>query len=269
MLKENTKENFQLVINEIMNGKKCLSYSALSKFLQSPKHFMFYKTEKVVTKSMEQGKMFHLACLEPDKFKNRYWILDDTDKCKEIGGKSPRSTKLYKSWLLEKKSENQGKELIKKEDYDVFINMSKALRYNNATSSFFKNAIDFEKKFKFEYNNFVISGSIDIVGEDNNGKYIIDLKKVTDSSFQKIKWDIDTMNYDLQGYIYSAAENCSRYYLIYIDTACNITVVKFLPETIDRGFNKFDFSIEKFIECAEQDLWNSSYEFYNNGYYNY
>lgn len=257
------ESNFAQRVNDVMNGVKAESYSGLSKLLKSPRHYKEYRDGVIEqTKAMKEGIMFHMACLEPEKFAEKYWVLDDLEKCDEIGGAKPRSTKAYKEWVQEQDSLNSGRERVSKEDYDTFMRMSNALQFNSATKKLMAGLIEKEKAIEFEYDGFKIRGKIDGVGDS----YILDLKKAANSEFKKVKWDIKDMNYDMQGAIYSHAVNKADYYLIYIDKACNILVVKLSKETIEQGWEKFETALSSFQECAEQDLWNGSYEFYNGGY---
>ena len=116
-------EEFYQEIDSIMQGKAALSFSSLKAFRQSPKHFYNYKFDKETTKAMTEGKMFHLAILEPEKFKSEYWVLDDSAKVTEIGGGNPRATKIYKEWVAEQVTKNEGKEMISKQDYDLYLGM--------------------------------------------------------------------------------------------------------------------------------------------------
>lgn len=264
--------DFNTYIEQIMQGERALSYSSLMAFIKSPKHFYEYKTKKEVTKAMEDGKRFHMACLQPDEFKNKYWILDDEEKCNELingGAKSPRATKEYKEWKLEQELKNEGKELISKDDFDTFTRMSEALRKNTASGIFMNNLESVEEYFEFETDGFTICGYIDGRGKNEDCKFKIDLKKVVDSSYEKIRWDIEKSCLHMQGGIYSKAIPHENYYLIYIDVGCNITVVRLMDEALERGYSRFEFALAKFHECAETDSWMSSYEFYNGGLINY
>ncbi len=258
-----TKETiFQKKIEQIMNKEKGLSYSALRAFLQSPKHFFRYKTAPKTTKAMEDGKIFHMSILEPVEFENNYWVLDDTEKVKKIGGAKPRGTNEYKTWLQKQIAQNQGKERISIQDYNLYKEMEKYLRTCSATRDLMSGLSETEKSISFEYNDFLITGKIDGLG--NN--YILDLKKVANADFNKVRWSIRDNNYDLQAAIYSAYTGIYNYYLIFIDNDINVTVVKLSKETLQTGFNKLDNSLIEFRRCAEEDLFLSSYEFYNRGF---
>ena len=259
---------FQQIIDDIMNGKRNLSYSALSSFLKSPKHFYRYKMEKKVTDAMEAGKMFHMAVLEPEKFKKEYWVLDDAEKCAEIGGAKPRATKKYKEWLVEH-YQTQGGQMISASDYETFMDMSEAISTNPSTKPIMDGLTATEEKFEYETDGFKFVGYKDGVGEDEEGKYLIDLKKVANADFNKVKWTIRDNNYDMQAGLYCKASGVNRFKLIFIDNDCNITVVNLLPETLEAGYNKFEYAIQSFQMCAETDAWMQSYDFYNGGFVNY
>ena len=255
-------EEFNKEIEQIMNGEKHLSFSALKAFMQSPKHFYAYKMDRETTKAMEAGKLFHMAILEPEKFKETYWVLDDSSKILEIGGSNPRATKVYKEWVQEQDSKNKGKERISKEDYDLYLSMGEYLNQNNATKFLMSELTEKESDFEFEHAGFLIKGKIDGLGSD----YIIDLKKVADASYKKVRWIIEDMMYDMQSGIYCFSKRIKKYYLIFIDSSCNITVVKLNETTIQNGFGKFEIALDEFRRCAEEDKFYSSYEFFNGGY---
>lgn len=255
-------ELFRTEIEQIFNKEKHLSFSALKAFLESPKHFYRYKTEKKTTKAMEEGSQFHMAILEPEKFIEKYFVFDDSEKVLEIGGGNPRATTKYKDWKQEELNKNIGRELISKEDYELYLEMGEYLKVCSSTSHLISGLIYKEKDFEFEHEDLIVKGKIDGEGID----YLIDLKKVADAKYSKVKWNIYDMYYHMQGAIYTAAANKPNYYLIFIDSSINVTVVKITKETLDIGFVAFEFALKEFRRCLEEDAFNSSYEFYNNGF---
>lgn len=261
-LAEKRNEDFYREIDFIMCGKSALSFSSLKAFRQSPKHFYHYKSDKETTKAMNEGKMFHLAILEPEKFESEYWVLDDSAKVLEIGGGNPRLTKVYKEWVIEQVEKNKGKEMISKSNHDLYLGMGEYLMKCSATRDLMAGLTEKETSIEFYCSDLLINGRIDGAGKD----YLIDLKKVADASFKKVKWIINDMFYDMQGAIYCHATRKAKYYLIFIDPSCNVTVVKLSEETLKNGFGSFTVALEEFKRCAEEDLFQSSYEFYNNGF---
>lgn len=265
------------MIQQIMTGESHLSFSALKAFLDSPKHFYKYKMEKETTEAMEKGKRFHMAVLEPEKFDKTYWVFDDTEKVNEIlangyldakGVKksttSPRSVKPYKEWKSEVLASNIDREHIDKAEYETYTKMRNYLYLNEQTKPLMEGLKHKEKAFEFNQDGFVIKGQIDGEGDD----YTIDLKKVADAKYKKIRWTIIDDLHHMQAAIYPTAAKKSKHLNIYIDEGCNVTVINFQESKLQEGFELFEFSLEKFTECAEGDMWQCSYDFYNGGYVN-
>lgn len=257
-------EDFNNVVEKIMRGEKALSYSSLKQFLESPRHFKRFITDDTTTKAMEEGKRFHMAVLENEKFIEKYWCLDDTEKIKEIGGGNPRATNVYKAWIQEQKSKKEGCEMIHVDEWNMYMNMMDSLHKNSETKQMMESLTSKEYFRSIDFEGLKINMKIDGLSSD----LVIDLKKVENSKYNKIKWKIFDEYYDMQGGLYAYATGINNYKLIFIDPESNITVVRLMESTLEQGFGKFKMAISKFIECAEQDLWNSSYEFWNGGYIN-
>jgi len=258
----NENKEFQEVLRRINEGEKALSYSALSSFLKSPSHYYKYVMEKETTPAMEEGKRFHMAMLEPELFKKSYFVLEDAEKVNELiegGAKSPRATKDYKEWKAKQIQKNIGRELINLEEWQTYEKMIEKLKYHSVCKDLlFGEGGENEKDFEYIELDYKIRGKID----RRTDTFTVDLKKVADASYQKVKWDIERMNYDLQTVIYSKSNKTNKHYLVYIDKGCNITVVEVTPETISAWEVKYDFAIESFSRCLEEDKWNMSYDFW-------
>lgn len=83
-----------------------ISKSGLSLILKSPLHYWNrylnpWREEQTITPALFNGTAIHAALFEPEVFAKTYIFFDDTEKCKEIGGKSPRATTKYKDWYAE------------------------------------------------------------------------------------------------------------------------------------------------------------------------
>lgn len=258
-------------LDKINNKEKALSYSPLSALLKSPSHYYRYVMEKETTEAMEKGKRFHMAILEPEKYKETYYIFDDTEKVNELltngyideKGKhitvsSPRSTTVYKNWKIEELKKYAGKEEISLDEHTMYMKMIQKLSEHSVCKDLLFGEGG-ENEVKFEYDDiFKISGVID----RKTPTYTLDLKKVKDAAYARVKWDIEQMNYDLQCAIYSKANKTKKHYLVFIDEGCNITVVEVIRETIERYMEKYLFALEAFQRCMETDSWNMSYDFY-------
>jgi len=182
------------------------------------------------------------------------------------------------SWVAEQDVINQGKERLSKQDYDTYMNMSNALNRNSSSKVLMNCLTEKEVGFEIEIDGFKLRGKVDGAGEITEAyavndldlivgeKFQIDLKKVADATYKKLRWNITDMNYDLQAGLYSSGRRISTYFLVFIDKMCNITVVKLSRDTLDSGYAKLENALSEFTRCAEENKWHASYEFFNGGY---
>lgn len=266
------KQEFFDEIDLIMSGEKALSYSALRQFNESPLHFYRYKTTPKTTNAMDEGIILHCMVLQPEIFKEKYFVLDDSKIVEELSKsfKNPRATKDYKSWALNEMKNAAGKDVVKLDVYNKLKYMSDYLSFNSATKIYIENIKEAEQPFEFEFEhegfNFKIKGYIDAFGENEKGRFIADLKKVDNAKYKKLRWKIEDDSLDLQSALYCYAKQVNNYALLCIDNDCNTNVIILDHNVITDGWNKFENSISEFIRCAEENAWLSSYEFYNGGH---
>ena len=92
-----------------------------------PRSLMNYlnqaKAKKKQTEAQIYGSAFHCAVLEPDELYKRFFVLDDAQICKSIGGKSPRSTNDYKAWKSAELLKHGGKQELDLSDYTDIMNL--------------------------------------------------------------------------------------------------------------------------------------------------
>lgn len=266
---------FAQEIDLIMSGEKHLSYSALSKFCESPLHFKRYKINKKFfpedqdTKAMEEGKIFHMCLLEPEKFMKKYMWMDDSDiveKLRKEGSKSPRSTKKYKEEVAKFLEARPGMEVLKKEDWQTYMAMSYAANKHIEAGPILKAMDSKESKFEYEHNGFKLLGFYDGEGSNYNGApFTGDAKKIASLVPKKLKWEIYDRRYHLQGGLYSLARNSRQHFLIFVDKSINVQVVQLENETLDDGIHLLETTLQNFEDCAAESRWNEGYEYYNGG----
>ncbi len=263
---------FKETVEEIMKGEKGLSFSSMMSFLKSPRHYYEYVVNKTTSKAMNEGKQFHMAILEPEKFKDTYFVLDDTEICEQLigeGARSPRSKKEYKEWKAEQLSINSDKEEIAIDLYSTFLRMGEVLKRNSATKKIMAGLTAKELRFEYEEDEMKIVGQIDGKGCFNSGvEFTMDLKKVADANWDKLRWKLQRdMHYYTQGGIYGTSQGVFNHFIICIDMNCHVKVVKVTEKTLKQAYEEeFLTGIEKFKQCAEEDRWSESYEFHQGKY---
>lgn len=249
------------IVNKLMTQEDHLSYSSLSCFKQSPQKFIDYKLGiKEETDAMQYGSMMHCLALEPDDFGNRYYVINDYEKCKEIGGAKPRSTKLYKEWYESEKAHAGTKTIVQLEDYSAAMVAANNIRHNRASARILQLAGEREKPMEWEYKNFRFKGFIDGSGE----KIIFDLKTCTDASPDKFQREIINRAYYLQAAMYLCAESKVKdYFIIAVDRKNGVSVHKLDHKLIEHGANEYNDLLDKFNHCILTDGFNQSFDFFS------
>jgi len=83
---EPKQEEKTQLIADLQSGNFHLSFSALSAFAISPRSFIAYKLqEKKTTKAMTLGQAVHCLVLEPDAFKDRFFVAPDVNGATKEG----------------------------------------------------------------------------------------------------------------------------------------------------------------------------------------
>lgn len=256
------KTKIDELVSRLLNGEEPLSYSSLSNFAESPKHFIEYKLEKKkTTDAMTFGQVVHCLVLEEGDFEKRYFIIDDTEQCNKIGGAKPRATKLYKAWLKDLISQNNGKELISPQCYLDAKAMQLSIKTNFPANNLLKQKGENEIKANWEYLNFKFRGFID---KYKAGKFILDLKTCADASPRKFQRDIISMDYHLQSAMYLTAVNEDvPYYLIAADKSGGVSVHLLDERLINLGRERYAFLMENLNRCILLDAFNRSFDFYS------
>lgn len=259
------------IINKILSQESGLSYSALSNFNESPRDFIKYKLRKVEpTEAMIYGSMLHCLVLEPTDFYKRYFVLDDENKKKEIGGAKPGGTSAYKEWVAQMRHNAGDRTLVTAQNFRIASQIALDVRFNDASRRVLELCPNREIKVKWEYGNFIWTGFKDMDGEGA----ICDLKSCSDANPKKFQRDIYYMDYDLQAAMYLKADAINRgddshravyekdFYWIAVDQKGGVSTHQCSKNLIDRGLKKYDYLIEKFSQCILEDKFDASYEFF-------
>lgn len=172
------------------------SKSFLNQFRKSPLHAWHYMhARKEATAAMRFGTMYH-AFID-GTYQGRY--VCDYEKCQEIGGASPRATKLYKEWVAE-----QTCEIVTVTEHEQVVAMIAQLRKNEIVQKI--NAFDLvqEQPFYAEIDGYKIKCKPDGMqlfrGKDKQ-HLLIDWK--TTDKLEYIESTIYKYGYEVQAAMYS------------------------------------------------------------------
>lgn len=191
------------------------------------------------------GRAFHTLILEPMEFNKRYFIFDDRQICKEIGGARPTSTNKYKEWKENLIIENQGKEIISLEDMNVLEKMEEKLYSIPQIASLFSGTKK-EVIYQGEINGVKCKGKLDLVKPN---QMVIDLKTTskapTPEQFAK---EFRNYDYDRQMAFYSKLANVPDACIIAIQKSAPYTVGIYMlsKESIDNGIAKYMYALDMY-----------------------
>lgn len=259
-------EKIDEIIKAILRKEKSLSFSSLNNFAESPRDFIRYKLKQIEqTDAMIYGSMVHCLVLEPNDFYNRYFVLDDTQKKKEIGGAKPGATKEYQLWLTEMSGNAGDRILVKAADFTSAEATAADVNNNSASSRILKLCNTREEHIQWEFNNYIFQGFKDMSGKSA----IADLKTCTDANPRKFERQIISDRYYLQGAMYLTADQfinggeLKDYYIIAVDKSGGVSCHQLRPDLIKKGIEEYGYLINKFNECILSDKFDNSYEFFS------
>ena len=200
-----------------------------------PQHLKaYYEKGQEDSAAFKFGRAFHCKILEPHLFDKRYFIVDDTEICKKIGGARPRTTNKYKEWIDVYVQENAGKDLLSTDDYNDIIAMEQKLlsipQFNQIILNTQREVI-----YKGVLNGIPVKCKIDI---EKPNIHIGDIKTMSDVANPKNVLDfIRKYKVDQQAAFYCDIVGVKEFFLICIEKTYPYTVgIYFLGEEIlERG----------------------------------
>jgi hypothetical protein len=214
------------------------------------------------TEAFAFGRAFHTLALEPEEFTKRYWILDDTEICKEIGGKRPTATKKYKEWLEEVSQDNLGKEMMSLNDVQRLEEMVDKLYSIPQVEALLKDT-QREVVYNRNINGVDCKGKLDAVKPNH---LIIDLKTTSKCpNPEQFSRDFRNYSYDQQMAFYSALADVPEACIIAIQKVKPYTVGVYMisRESMEQGTQKYEYALELYKDQYRGNL--DIHKFYYQG----
>lgn len=265
-------EAIKELISKIEDGSMTLSFSALKAFSNSPKDFIAYKLRTYEpSDAMVLGDVLHTIVLQPEMFDVKFFLLNDSEVCANIGGLKPRATKEYKQWKEIELTKNTGKVLVDNETYQSAFSMRNSLFENHVSQRYLNKIIAKEHEVNWTFMDRQFKGFIDGGNFAQDSTIIIDLKKVVSAHPKKVERVIVDEMYYLQLAMYRMAIKqshdidleLSKCYIISVDANCHVSVNKIHADLLKYGEEKLVHLIKKFNECTFKNKWHEDYEFWS------
>lgn len=255
---------YEKLIEELNNKTHRMSFYPLVKFMESPRAFINYRTKEKSepTDDMKLGQVYENLVLRDEL--GDFFIFDDSEMMDELSEsyKNPRASKGYKEWKSEQLEGKDPSKIISQDLYRTADNMRKRLWRHPYWKYYLQDKIsETNKEVEWEVNGIKFKGYIDAVGP-----FIIDLKKVTDATYNKLKWTIRDRQYLIQLAMYGDACGINDGYIVATDAKCEVGIVR--ERDLSVYIQRYHNYVEKFVECCERGAWNQGQEFWTeNGYF--
>ena len=244
-----------------------ISKTGLVRIKNSPAHFKegepFIETPEIVF-----GRMYHCFILQPEKFKNEYLILDNSEIITELknkGAKSPKATNEYKHWYGIQLSDAEGKILVEKNDYEKLIGMRNRLMQHPYAKMLITKGIP-EQGLIGELETKAGTIGIKLIPDlrNDNKRICIELKTTARASKRDFPKEAANYDYHIQAALYS-----DMLELFYKDNR----EIKFIfiaqekykpygfnifeagPKFIAQGRYEYELLIQLYKYCLDNNVW--------------
>lgn len=263
---------FSKLVERIEAREISQSFSAISKFMLSPRHYMAYKLKEFkATKPMVFGDLVDCLLTTPDELEARFMVLPDgasfashaglTKYAEFLGISCPETLKVdERKVIVKEKLEALDKRIVTADEKANAERIVKALWANDAAKFILEIGTQTQKDIEFEAFGWNWRGKLDIYGADAG---IADVKKVPTARFIDCYRSIEKMHYETQAAIYQKGVGGQLpFYFLCFDATAHCSVIQLSQARIDAAWNKLADTMEAFERCIALNEWNKSYDFW-------
>jgi hypothetical protein len=191
------------------------------------------------------GSAFHCMVLEKEKFNERFFVFDDTEKCKEIGGERPRSTKKYQEWKTQLLTQNSGKKELNNEDYNDILSCYQRIMSIKNCRELLTHGLS-ETIFHSEILDVNVKGKMDYVNIDN---YVVELKSMKEAPTPfNFSMNLKNYSWDRQAAFYMDILKVPSVFFIVVEKTApfNVGVYEITEEKLKRGRENYRMLLEQY-----------------------
>lgn len=222
-----------------------LSRSDIVQLLRGPNYFRSYKKFEKKSPALDFGTAFHMALLEPTKFNDYYAVV-------------PEGMKLNRKDGIEWKAQNEHREIIKFEDYEMLVSMCSSIKTHSWSVGLFENP-KIEKMLLFEFEGEKLKAKPDLFSH-----VIVDFKTTRSLNERTLAYATIDHGYDIQAWMCREAvrQNTGedlKFYDFFVEKTrpYDTLVSEFWDEDYQRAEEKVRKAIAIYRECIKADIWPS------------
>ena len=238
---------------------EALSQSDLKWILKSPQHFKERaKLMQASSPEMDFGTAFHMAVLEPAKFKATYKIIPTFWGATKDGKQSTQSAeaKAKKAAFM---AANQGCTFLDEEDMGTLTGMLNSLAAHPLFSSLFTGG-SAEVAALWEHRGHQCKGRADYFHTKHPlfGRCVIDLKTTKEGAPDAFSRRVLNLGYDFQAAFYEQGFKADRTIFVAVEKTFPYAIgVYDMSSWIDTGKAKIDKAWYIYEYCNEKNEWSS------------
>lgn len=239
--------------------KTHVTCSMLKHLLKSPAHLRSYlDNPPKSTPAMVFGSAFHCFTLEPDKFNDRFYILDTNLRPEKEKGMTSKINKTWKSEELDH-AKAQDKEIITMDELSKIESMCDSLFSHEYVVDIVKQckreqAITWPNNRMHCLDIIQCKGKLDLQSFD----FIADIKTTAEfGGIDKFKYDCKKYHYDMQAAFYCDGLGLDQFKFIVIgkEYPHSVGIFDVSPEFLESGRRKYLYALDLyekyFLSCSE------------------
>lgn len=263
---------------EYHSRKEFIGASGIKLLKESPLHFK--EAEQPSSEALEFGYAYHSFILEPELFKEEYYIFNDSNICEKLigeGAKSPRATKAYKEWF---ENEMRIAGDMKTID-DTTMKKMEAMKSRLFSHYYAKSLLTNGEPEISIYTEITIFTGQKIkvkIRPDNlkrQKRLIADLKTTQSASVNEFPNHAAKLNYHIQAALYSDIMEAVTgdglgYHFFFVaqekTTPYAFNIFEASPQFISQGRYEYEQLLMLYAYCLENDIWPGYQIFTQNKY---
>ncbi len=248
---------YQAFIDKMNTGDFSLSFTSIKEFASAPLDFLRYKIgKKPETDSMRLGDLEHTMILEPEKFYDKFLILEKPKGFEEFTW-AKKENKIAKQ-NAEIEAATKELTVVTIDEVEKALEIKECILSNEVAGAMVNGCERYEQPVKFELFGFTWFGVIDA----HDRRVILDLKKVADARPNKLRWPFQERKMNWQAFLYRyALKGHHDFYNICYDSHGRVSVVKMADFDIQAAQAQIEKACIALRECIIGDNWNQSLEF--------
>lgn len=233
-----------------------LAQSDLAYMKKSPGHFFNREKLRKETDAMRFGTIFHMALLEPLKFRELYLAEPEVIV---IDGKSAevnRRVKAHREYLENWKLDHADKVVLSAKQVDNLTGMLTEIGQNPILKDLITEGVPEIASF-WEYRGRKCKGKADLFLESSkHGRVVIDFKKTQDASHSAFSRSVFNYNYDLQAAWYQRGFKADK--VLFVPVEENYPHAFGIYDAdpwLERGGKLADRLLDRLEECEASKVW--------------